>query len=175
MEFAIVASAFFVMMLGIIEYGMYEFTKSQVEAITFQATREVGIGAVKPGCADRASCIIKLVGEKSKSLMHPESVKVTSTVVTNAGTRAPEVPDICLDNASSPYPATCGKWVENNSTAGYQAGGALSATSIGVAGDIVEIRVTYLWHVLFPFFRSRIGKEGLLTITSTTVVKNEPF
>jgi hypothetical protein len=40
---------------------------------------------------------------------------------------------------------------------------------------MIEVRVTYLWRVMFPMFRSQFGTNGVLTVTSSTVVKNEPF
>jgi hypothetical protein len=58
---------------------------------------------------------------------------------------------------------------------GYQQSSGLVAGSIGGAGDLVEIRVTYLWKVFFPIFQSSFGTNGVLTISSSTVVKNEPF
>lgn len=174
-EFAVVASAFFMLMLGVIEYGMIMFTKVTIESTVQRASREVGLGKAVPGCPDRACAIVQMVQEKTRDLIHPESASVNATVVSGRASAAPPVPDVCLDNVNDPYPAACSTWEENGGGPGYQPAQAMNNLSIGRAGDIVEIRVTYLWRVLFPMFRSYFGDNGVLTITSSTVVKNEPF
>lgn len=176
-EFAIVASAFFMLMFGIIEYGMIQFTKVAIESATIQVSRNASIGVITGSCADRVCEVKKLVQQKTQGLVRPESVWVNAVVISNPTTTTPPKPDICLDNVATPYPATCtGSYVENggNPTA-YDAPPDLDATSIGNAGDLVEIRVTYLWRVLFPIFRSYFGPDGVLTISASTVIKNEPF
>ena len=174
-EFAIVSSVFFILMFGIIEYGMIMLTKVAIESATNQVGRSASIGTVCAGCANRVDSIRQSIASKTAGLVSPQSVSVTSAVVSNPTTATPPIPDICLDNPANPYPATCTSWVNNDGVNGYQQTGGLGAGSIGVAGDLVEIRVTYLWKVLFPVFQSSFGTNGVLTITSSTVVKNEPF
>ena len=178
-EFAIVAGVFFMLVLGMIEYGLIMYTQTVVESITMMSAREVSIG--KPsgvGCADRVACIKKLVQDKAEvaHLMGRQSVRVSSRVVTDVDKDAPPpVPDICLDIGADHYAATCTQFEDNNGINGYQPEGSLDSAALGKGGDLVEIRVTYLWRVLFPMFKSKFGDNGVLTITSTTVVRNEPF
>jgi hypothetical protein len=176
-EFAIVASAFFMLMFGIIEYGMIQFTKVAIESATIQVSRNASIGTITGGCADRVCEVKKLVQQKTQGLVRPESVLVNATVVSVSTTTTPPKPDICLDNVATPYPASCtGSWVENGGNPmEYDPPAGLDAASIGNAGDLVEIRVTYLWRVLFPMFKSYFGPDGVLTISASTVIKNEPF
>lgn len=176
-EFALVASAFFMLMFGVIEYGMIQFTKVAIESATIQVSRNASIGSVTGSCADRVCEVKKLVQQKTQGLVRPESVLVNAVVVSNPTITTPAKPDICLDNAVVPYPATCvGAYVENSGNPiAYDPPAALGAASIGNAGDLVEIRVTYLWRVLFPMFKSYFGTNGVLTISSSTVIKNEPF
>lgn len=174
-EFAVVSGAFFMLMLGIIEYGLVMYSKVVIEATMQQSVRDVSIGKVVPGCSDRVCSIQKIVKDKTATLINPQSVRVTATVVTDAGTPSPSIPDVCLDDINNPYPASCIRWQENCCGSGYQPPAALSATSLGQAGDLVEVRVTYLWHVFFPIFQDKFGENGVLTITSSAVVKNEPF
>ncbi len=175
-EFAIVAFAFFILMFAIIEYGLIMLTKVAIEAATIQVSRSASIGAVGAGCNDRVCEIRRLVQEKTFGLIDAQSVNVTATVVSSPTTATPPKPDICLDNPATPYPPTCTAWQENGGDPlSYNPPAALGATSIGNAGDVVEVRVTYLWRVLFPIFRSYFGNNGVLTISSSTVIKNEPF
>lgn len=180
-EFAVVSGVFFMMMFGIIEYGMIMLTKVAIESATNQVGRSASIGSVAAGCANPNSllarvCTIKqIVDTKAAGLVDPQSVSVTAKVVSNPTTLTPPTPDICLDNPAIAYPPTCSSWVNNDGVNGYQQNSGLVAGSIGNAGDLVEIRVTYLWKVLFPIFQSSFGTNGVLTISSSTVVKNEPF
>lgn len=175
LEFALVAGVLFMLMFGIIEYGLIMMTKIAVESATVQVARSEGIGFVADGCSDRVCTVKKLVQQKTYGLIHPQSVIVTSTVVSSSTTTTPPVPDICLLDVRNPYPPTCSRWQENGGTPDYDPPSELNPSSIGAGNEIVEIRVTYLWRVLFPIFRSYFGENGVLTITSATVVKNEPF
>lgn len=182
-EFAIVATIFFTLLCGTVEYGMIMFTKIAVESAVMQVSRSASIGdGSYGGCSDRVCAIKKLVYERTQGLVNKDSVQVTSAVVASPATASPPTPDICLDNASVPDPATCaGSYIDNNGTPGYQQSAGIDSTSIGEAGDLVEIRVTYLWKVLFPMFEifqtyaGTGGKKGYLVITSSAVIKNEPF
>jgi Flp pilus assembly protein TadG len=176
-EFAVVSGAFFMLMFGIIEYGMIMLTQIAIESATNQVGRSASLGNVSPGCADRVCSIRAIVTEKTASLVDPQSINVSSTVVSSPTTATPPIADICLDNPATPYPPTggCRVFQNNDGIAGYQQRGSLSTGTIGGAGEVVEIRVTYLWPVLFPIFRSSFGTNGVLTISSSTVVKNEPF
>lgn len=175
-EFAIVAGVLFFLMLGIIEYGLIMFSKVIIESVTQEAGRSGGIGEVVPGCGDRVCSVKKLVADKTFGLIDEQSVYVTAAVVSAATAGPPPIPDICLDNVNVPYPAVCtGAYQDNNNNGKYDPPVPLTNLSIGQPGQIVEIRVTYLWRIIFPFFRKYFGQNGVLTITSTTVVKNEPF
>jgi Flp pilus assembly protein TadG len=175
-EFAIVASAFFMLLLGVLEYGLIQFTKVQVESAVAQASRDVGIGKVVSGCPDRVCTVQKLIQDKLQNVIDPQSVRVTAEVVNSPTAAAPAVPDMCLVSVAVPYPPICtGAFVDNNSNGSYDPPPALTATSLGAPGDMVQVRATYLWRVIFPMFRSYFGTNGVLTITSATVVKNEPF
>jgi hypothetical protein len=181
-EFAIVSFAFFMLLFGIIEYGMIMLTKVAIESAVVQVTRSASIGTVVPGCTDRVCAVRQIVRDKTLGLVKSQSVVVTATVVSSPTTSSPPKPDICLDNVATPYQAApCTMFIDNNLNSAYDAYGGLNATSIGLADDLVEIRVTYLWRVLFPMFEifqsyaGTGGQRGLLVITSSAVVKNEPF
>lgn len=176
-EFAIVSFAFFIMMFGIIEYGLIMMSKVAVESAVMQVSRSTSIGtSTFAGCTDRVCAVKKLVEDKSFGLINRNSVKVTATVVTSASTLPPAVPDVCLDSISDPYPSSCtSSWVNNDGVAGYQQTGDIDAASLGTENQLVEIRISYLWRVIFPIFSSYFGDNGVLSISSSTVIKNEPF
>jgi Flp pilus assembly pilin Flp len=178
-EFAIVSAAFFMLLLGVIEYGLIMFTKVALESATTQVSRSGSIGSVVAGCPDRVCSVKKLIEEKTYGLISRESVVVTAMFVSRPGSGpvagTPPTPDTCLEDANNPYPATCSFYQDYDKDGVYDPPPELQATSIGIAGDVIELRVTYLWRVLFPIFRSYFGDNGVLTLTTSTVVKNEPY
>lgn len=172
-EFALVAGIFFVLFLGIIEIGLFTLTKVAIESVAQHASRATGIGDLAPGCSDRVCAIRSLVHTKTLGLIHSESVIVTSTTVSSPVSETPPIPDVCFDDPADPYPETClGAFADNSGGPLYDPPGS---PILGIGEDMVEIRITYLWRVLFPIMRSRIGEDGVVTITASTVVKNEPF
>jgi Flp pilus assembly protein TadG len=178
-EFAIVASVFFMLIFAVIEYGLIQFTRVAIESATAQVSRTSSIGGgTVAGCSDRVCEVKQLIEQKTRGLIGSESVYVTSTVVGSPNSDKPPIPDICIDPPGNPYPASadqCQAHVNNGGGPGYDPPAALTGGALGAAGDMVEIRATYLWRVLFPPFRAFFGDNGVLTITSSTVVKNEPF
>jgi hypothetical protein len=179
-EFAVVAVVFLTLLMGIIEYGLMQMTRIAIESATIQVSRSSGLGNVGvAGCADRACEVKKLVEEKTQGLIHADSVFVSAAVVSSPTSANPPKPDICFDPPGNPYPANaddCKAWTEQGGNPNrYDPPLGLGAGNLGSGGDLVEIRVTYLWEVLFPIFRSTFGDDGVVTITATTVVKNEPF
>lgn len=169
-EFAFVAPVFFLLLFAIIEFGLVRFTQVAVEAAVAQASRAVSIGTADAG-GDRVSAIRSLVERKTLGLIGADQVSISAAVV-GQGTTTP--PDICLSDPPG-TPDTCDpplQWQENNGIPGYQGPGALS---LGDAGDLVEVRVSFPWRVQVPFARSLFGENGVYLISSATVIKNEPF
>lgn len=190
-EFAIVAPIFFLLIMGIIEFGLFMFHKVAIEAITMQVAREASLNSSSGysncnGGNDRYAYIRCYVREKASSLINGEQVQVNINTVAQGGTT---VPDICLNtDPPSSTPATCAGgqgYEEVNGLPGYQ--GASSINRPGSAGELIEVRVSYPWRVLVPFMSKIIGSEqppakagdpptrtGVVMITSSTVFRNEP-
>lgn len=176
-EFAVVGALFFTMMLAVVEFGLMMFTSIALESAVQEAARSESIGAVVKGCPDRVCTLQFLVKQSTANMIHAHSVLVTAAVVTN-GTGAASIPDMCLQDPDNPYPDTCppGQWVEHFGNPNkYDKPAALTSTSIGVAGDLVEVRASYLWRPQVPFFGAFYGDKGVITLSSATVVMNEPF
>lgn len=178
-EFAIVAMAFLMLFMGIIEYGMFMMTQVAIESAVAQGGRLASIGASSAGC-DRACNVQKVIKDKTSGFVNASALVVSANKVSSGGTSAP---DICIDNPNNPNsnipsnlppPATpnCKSWVEVNGINNYQ---GVDGTNVGSAGDIIEIRASYPWKVLFPVLGEFIGQNGIVMISSSTVVKNEQF
>jgi Flp pilus assembly protein TadG len=170
-EFAVVSGIFFTLMMGIIEFGMFTMTQVALESAVTQAGRATAIGMVAPG-SDRVTTVKNLIMAKTSGLMNAGAVTITAAPVSSGGTTAP---DLCLPPGQPPSSGACPAgtpFQEVNGINGYQGNGT---TTLGAAGDLVEVRVNYPWRVLFPILGQFFGANGVVLISSTTVVKNEPF
>ena len=173
-EFAVVSGVFFIMLMGIMEYGLYMMTAVAIESAVTQAGRA---SAILPGTApDRATAVENYIRQKTAGLMNANSITISAARVSDGGTVAPDLCFINGINNTPTSPANCPvgtTYIETNGIAGYQGNGG---TTVGLAGDLVEIRVNYPWRVFFPIFNSMFGNNnGVVLITSTTVIRNEPF
>jgi len=186
-EFAFVAPVFFLLFLGILEFGLFTFHQVVVQSIMTQAAREASLGkSVGSGACGSTSSTVTfitcLVQQKSGALIRGNSVKVVINKITSSG--GVTQPDVCIlaDGQVSVTvdPCPTGIYEESNGIAGYQALSSLQNS--GAAGEIVEVRVLYPWKVLIPFVGTYLGTKdangvgsGVVLISASTVVKNEPF
>jgi Flp pilus assembly pilin Flp len=176
-EFSIVAGMFFLLMLGVIEFGLFMMTQVAIESATTQAGRATAIGVATGG--DRVAAVTSLIRQRTAGLINRDAIIISASTVATGGAT---VPDFCLHENGAPAdsPPTCPPWVvdgqvhyfENGNNNVYNGPGT---TTLGNAGDLVEVRVSYPWRVLIPFLGEFFGDHGVVLITSSTVVRNEPF
>ncbi len=180
-EFAIVAPVFFLLVFGMLEFGLFLYSKVIIENIALEITRTVSLGkpsdAECPGEVSREAYIKCLVKKKASVLINGDKTEVQIRVV-NEGTTVP--PDICFDtDPPSGAPATCAVYEEVNNETGYQ---GAQESNAGNSGQIIEARISYPWSVLMPLvgqFFQRTDNQGntrnVVMITAATVIRNEPF
>ena len=176
-EFSIVAVVFFMLFMGIVEYGLFMMTQVAIESAVTQAGRA---GSVAADGVDRTIVVRDAITAKTAGLIDAALVTITDGVVLSDGSGgAPPAPDICLAPSGS-YPCipprTCPlgtPWISGGDPSHHTCTGSTTANSAGGPGDLVEIRATYPWHVLFPILSQFFGTNGVVLIQSTTVVKNE--
>jgi hypothetical protein len=207
-EFALVASVFFFLLFSIIEYGLYMFTRVQLEDIVTIAGRQATImsssatAGTYGGCSvnpiDRP-CIVKFVvdqqGQRLIGYQPNNANPIVTFNVQNGGNPSTFAGDLCLDcdpSGSNPHvggacniglvqaapPCTVG-WQDLGGALGpgpasnYEPGAG--AYSVGNSGDIIEIRVTYMWNILSPMMHAVLGVNGSgqAVVTTSTTVKNQ--
>lgn len=190
-EFAVVAPVFFLLIFGIIEFGLVMFSSVAIESAVMFASRAASLGksADPTGpCAsstDRVNYVECIVRDKTSNLINHSQVIITANPVAAGGVPATVSPDICLTNPPTVGgPCASGTpWQDVNGNGTYDA--VVPPVTLGAAGDLVEVRVYYPWQVQIPFVSKYFGchnssphpgcEEGIFMITSSTVIKNEPF
>lgn len=173
-EFAIVAPIFFFLIFCIIELGLLLFSQVALESATMQVSRSASIcNKGGTGGSDCASIVRRLITERTRGLINGESVRVSANTLAAGGAAA--APDICLTDPPSTPPSgqcTAGKYIDKNNNGTYDGPGSLS---VGNAGDLVEIRVTYPWRMLIPSIARLYGNaDGVVLLSASTIIKNEP-
>lgn len=186
-EFAVVAPIFFMLFLGIIEFGLIQFSKVALESATAQVARDTTLGRVSdencPDSIDRVAYMRCLIEHRTLGLINGDQVYVTANVVNGRAGGVEFNPDICLKDpptVGGDCPEGTG-YEEVNGIDGYQ--GERPPTSVGDPGDLIELKAYYPWRVTIPFMNRFFGdtnsetgeRTGVLMLTSSTVVRNEPY
>ena len=187
-EFALVAPIFFFLIFLLTELGLLVFTQVALESATMQVSRSAAIGASSSGC-DRVCTIQNLVKQKTLGLINAQNVVVQANPLTSGGVSTSSAAEYCLVNGQLTPPnsdQTCpggGVCIDTNGDGKCE---GASSLSVGNAGDLVEIRVSYPWQLMIPFLDtvtfgdqghagSLYGSSGVVVLSSSTIVKNEPF
>lgn len=164
-EFALVAVPFFLLLLGIIEFGLYMFTKVSLESIAAQAGRTASVSN-----GDRVNTASNFIRTEAAGLINYHSVDVTPHNVTTAG-GVPFNGDLCLcapQHIGGSCP--CGQYQDLGGTPGYDRGPV--AYSSGGSGDLVELDVSYPWNIMNPFI-SPFFAGGTAVMRVSTTIKNK--
>lgn len=185
-EFALIAPMFFFLLFCIVEFGLIQFSKVALESATAQVARDATLGKTADaecvGSVDRVSYIRCLFANRTNGLINSEQIYIAAAVVNGMGGGVTAQPDICMtDPPTVGGPCPSGVYEDVNGNGVYDA--SVPPVSIGNAGDMIEIKVFYPWKIKIPFLDRYFGsvnpetgeRNGIIMITSSTVVKNEPF
>lgn len=171
-EFAIVGPVFIFLIYSIIELGMIMFAASVIESATSLTTRTARVGN-DGGTGDLVSYIREQIREKSMGLMDADKILITTDLVTSYGS-LPK-PERCLVTPPPPV-GTCppgAPFEDANSNGVYD--GTMPALSLGGPNDIIRLRTYYPAPILSPLTGVFMSENGEFVISSTTMVRNEPF
>lgn len=167
-EFAMIAPVFVLMLMGIIEFSLVMFVSSVMEGATGMSARYGKTGYVAAG-STRQQQIVATVAARTAGLLDPSKISITSTVYS------------AFDKVNKPEPYT-----DSNGNHSYTLGEPytdingngqwdedMGAAGLGNAGDVVVYSISYPWTINTPIMTAFLG--NIFTITSRTVVKNEPY
>lgn len=154
LDFAIVAIPFFLFLLAVIEIGYMFFLSVMIDNAALASARKVRTGQMQ------------MVGASSEDFWED--------VCTNISIVAPCDGHLFIDvrtyesfsSTQEPDPITNG----NFDPSGLQ-------VDFGGAGDIVLVRVYYLWDVFFPNLGTGLSNVngGMRVLTSVVAFRNEPY
>lgn len=168
-EFVIIAPVMILLTFSILEFSMMMLVTNIMESATSLSSRLGKTGYSDAGLS-REDTILASIERRAGVLIETDDLTITSKFYEqfdqigdaepwndSNGNGNPEVGEYSDINVNGQYDADLGQ-------AGY-----------GNADDIVVYTVSYPWNVVTPIMRELIGEEGVYTITTHAVVKNEPY
>jgi Flp pilus assembly protein TadG len=164
-EFAFILPALCVLLLGIFELGYRSYAASVIQGALHEAARMAAVGGVSMTQIDAR------VRERLNTFSNHGTVATqTSSYLDFAGVQQAERITSDTVPTGSFNPGDCFEDANGNST--YDLDRGQSGT--GNADDVVRYQVTFTYTRLFPI-GSFIGWSNTETITSSTVLRNQPF
>lgn len=169
-EFALIAPFYFLLLIGIIESSMVMFAQHVLECAAANATRMGKTGYVIPAKTQQDT-IMTTVTNLAGFLM--DSSKISITSLSYKSLSAIGSGESFIDANGNGKWDVGEKYTDSNGNGKYDSD--IGATGYGGAGDIVVYTIAYPWPVMTPIMVPFIGTDGVLTLKSRVVVKNEPY
>ena len=169
LEFAFVMPIFVLILMGIIEFSLIMFTSAVMESATNNTAR-LGKTGYTDSNMTREQLIINNIKSRTHGLLDPAKITIHSEVY--ASFSKVNQPEPCISPTHPPCGGTAGtNYVDVNGNGQWDAD--MGAAGQGNAGDVVVYTASYPWPIFTPGIQLMLGRT--FTISSRTVVKNEPF
>jgi hypothetical protein len=170
MEFAFVMPIMLFFTIGILEFSMMFMAQNVLENATNFASREGKTGHIGTGMT-REEYMLYLIQTRINRLMDVEQITLDTKVYKS------------LDDVGKPEPFT-----DANNNGQYDQGESFTDSNhngewdadmgvegLGNAGEVVVYTVIYPWQLLTPFLGNVLGTDGIISLSSRILVKNEPY
>lgn len=168
-EFAVIAPVLILMLFGILEFALIMLVTNMMESATAISSRLGKTGYSAAGIS-REETILASIRERAGELIDPAQLVITSKFYEQFDQIGDAEPWNDSNHNGTPEP---GEYTDINGNGHYDADMGLAG--YGNADDIVVYTVRYPWGITTPIMRELIGRDGVYTITTHAVVKNEPY
>ncbi len=169
-EFALIAPVLFLLISAAIEFGTAMLTSTLMESGLRDAAR-FGITGQQPTGKTRLERIIEIIDERTLGLVKIEDADVAVLVY-------PSFSDIgrgedYIDGNTNGVYDVGETFTDENGNGAWDAD--VGAAGSGESGDIVVYRIRYDWSVFTPIASKFMGDNGVLGLSASIVVRNEPW
>jgi hypothetical protein len=171
-EFAFTLPILLFFTLGITEFSTIFMAQNMLENATNTASREGKTGYVKSGLS-REAFLLLLIQERIDKLMDPSKITM-DTQVYKALNQVNE-PEPYTDRNHNGRYDTGETFTDTNGNGHWDPDGAYAEEGYGNAGDVTVYTVSYQWKVMTPLLSEILGNNGIVTLSSRILVKNEPY
>lgn len=170
-EFAMVAPVLMLLVFGIIEFALIMVVYNTMEGATAISSRMGKTGFISAGLT-RQQTILNSITSRAGSLVDPTKLTVTSKFYKQYNQI--NDPEPFIDTNGNGMYNVGESYTDVNGNAQWDAD--MAASGYGSAGDVVVYSVSYPWALTTPIISNIIGgSNGIFTITTHAVVKNEPY
>lgn len=171
LEFSLLAPVLFLIIFGTIELSLIMFTAAIMEGATTTSSRLGKTGYTESGVS-RQDMIYDMIRDRCGTFVDMTDVEITSKSYSAFDTIGDPEPFTDTNNNNLHDPLEPYSDVNGNG----QWDSDMGAAGLGNADDIVLYTVSYPWPVLTPIMNHYLGDaDGNYTITSSVIVKNEPY
>lgn len=162
MEFAIVATPFFLFVLGLIGLGLYFFTMNSLTYGVEAAARQIRTGQAQKS-ALTVSQFKNLVCLAAGSFINCNKLSV---IIQSGDTWSDITPQPCVD-------------ANNNMVSSTGSANDTVSTYTGVASEVVLVTLCYQWDLAQTFSYLKLGKNsdgsGSAVVQAATAFRTEPY
>lgn len=169
-EFAFVSPVLIYFIIGILEFSMIFLATNVLENAVGNAARLGKTGYVTSG-ESREQTMKDEIAARIGGFIKPNDITVTSTTYDS------------FDQVGQAEP-----FIDSNANGVYDYGETytdvngngmhdddMGSAGQGNAGQVVVYRIDYPWHLMTPLLGNFLGDDGVFTISTRIVVKNEPY
>ncbi len=171
LELAFAAPVLFVAIAGVIEISMVMFTITLMEGGLREAAR-FGITGNIPVGMTREARILGLIEENTIGLVDASNAEVTYKIYPSFGDVGEPEPYTDSNPANGTYDVG-EAFVDVNGNGQWDSDMGLAG--LGGPGDVVLYTVTADWTLLTPLIAPLMGDNGLMELSASVVVRNEPY
>ena len=170
MEFAFGAPILATVIMASMEFGIVMLTNTLMESSLREAAR-FGITGQQITGKTRLERIIEIIDERTLGLVDMDEADV-QILVYPSFSDVGRGEDYVDGNANGQY--DIGEtFTDENGNGAWDAD--VGTAGSGESGDIVAYRLKYDWKTLTPFASHFVGDGGVLRLTASIVVRNEPW
>jgi hypothetical protein len=171
-EFAILAPALFLAVIGIIELAILLAVQVMLEGSVREASR-FGITGYAPPGVTRDQQIRDIIAQFTVGLVDMNNVVITTRVFPSFDQIVRPEPCFHYLPAGACDTSDPRNYVDVNGNGHWDDGNGTNGS--GAAGDIVLYTVHYRHHMMTPLMRPLMGIDGWMPLEASIVVRNEPW
>lgn len=170
LEFALIAPAFVLTVVGIMEVSMIAFATSLLEGGLREAAR-FGITGLAGNNGTREQRIVDIINENGAGIVTVDPTNVTTRTYKNFTDIGDPEPFVDLDGSGDYTPGE--PFTDVNCSGAWEADmGGLGA---GDGGDVVIYEVNYDYPLMTGMLAPFLGQNGTFPLSASVAVRNEPF
>jgi len=169
-EFALIAPALILVILGIIEMAMVMVVTTLMEGGLRQASR-FGITGFIPDGETREEIVLQIVTDNTIGLIDVSDASLTSFVYPSFGDIGK--PEPLEDDNENGVHDEGEFYVDVNGNSQWDPD--MGTAGLGGPGEVVLYTLSAEWEFMTPFIGNLVSDNGKIPLTASMVIRNEPY